>query len=315
MKRIQITRLGIFIGCLLAAVAVRAGAQPSTLTVHHNANLRAMPSTQSAILVHLEPGDRLTLEEPNKTQGFVHVRTESDVVGWVYQTLVHIDEPDDVVIPTFAAAATIDPGWVKPTPVGSALQGPPGFASCPADGEAGGDTDTNRRKNRKDLPSTYHDVAFDAITSRPFPDASPNRLNWTAAQKAQIEPFEGVAVSVIGYVVAVKKQSGGTGEATNCHFNKTNFVDVHVALVQIPGDGEKDAIVVEPTPRFYAQHPTWLFSTLNDLEDSPDPVRVSGWLLLDPVHKGHLGTFRSTLWEIHPITKIEVFRNGQWKVW
>ena len=29
------------------------------------------------------------------------------------------------------------------------------------------------------------------------------------------------------------------GEATNCHFNKTNFVDVHVALAQIPGDGEK----------------------------------------------------------------------------
>ena len=41
----------------------------------------------------------------------------------------------------------------------------------------------------------------------------------------------------------------------------------------------------------------------------------SGWLLFDPVHKGHLGTFRASLWEIHPITKIEVFRNGQWTVW
>jgi hypothetical protein len=54
---------------------------------------------------------------------------------------------------------------------------------------------------------------------------------------------------------------------------------------------------------------------LNDLDDSPDPVRISGWLLLDPVHKGHLGVYRSTLWEIHPITKIEVFKNGQWTVW
>jgi hypothetical protein len=63
----------------------------------------------------------------------------------VYQTLVHIDESDDVVIPTLAAAATTDPMWVKSLPVGSALLGPPGFASCPADGEAGGDTDTNRR--------------------------------------------------------------------------------------------------------------------------------------------------------------------------
>jgi hypothetical protein len=72
-------------------------------------------------------------------------------------------------------------------------------------------------------------------------------------------------------------------------------------------------IVVEPTPRFYGAHPTWRFVGLNDLDHSPDPVRISGWLLLDPVHNGHLGTFRATLWEIHRITKIEVFRNGQWQ--
>jgi hypothetical protein len=122
-------------------------------------------------------------------------------------------------------------------------------------------------------------------------------------------------VSVVGYIVAVKKQSGGDGEATNCHFNTTNFVDVHVALVETLGDGEKESIVVEPTPRFYGQHPTWIFSKLNDLDDSPDPVRISGWLLLDPVHKNHLKKLRKTLWEIHPITKIEVFKNGVWVPW
>jgi len=36
-------------------------------------------------------------------------------------------------------------------------------------------------------------------------------------------------------------------------------------------------------------------------------------MLLDPVRKGHLGMYRSTLWEIRPITKIEVFRHGQWQ--
>jgi hypothetical protein len=34
--------------------------------------------------------------------------------------------------------------------------------------------------------------------------------------------------------------------------------------------------------------------------------------MLDPEHKAHLGHFRQTLWEIHPITKIAVFRNGHW---
>jgi hypothetical protein len=186
---------------------------------------------------------------------------------------------------------------------------------CPADGEPGGDIGTNRRKNRKDVPASYSAVTFDALASLSYPDASTNRNNWTAAQLAEIEPFEGVAVSIVGYIVAVKKQYGGSGEATNCHFNKPTFVDVHVALAKEPGDGEKESIVVEPTPRFYAQHPKWVWSQLNDLDDSPDPVRISGWTLLDPVHKGHLGTYRSTLWEIHPITKIEVFKNGQWTIW
>ena len=37
------------------------------------------------------------------------------------------------------------------------------------------------------------------------------------------------------------------------------------------------------------------------------PVRISGWLLFDPQHTNHLKKYRSTLWEIHPITKIEVW--------
>jgi len=40
-------------------------------------------------------------------------------------------------------------------------------------------------------------------------------------------------------------------------------------------------------------------------------VRISGWLMLDPDHRNHLGTFRSTLWELHPITKFEVYTEGQ----
>jgi hypothetical protein len=56
-------------------------------------------------------------------------------------------------------------------------------------------------------------------------------VHWSAAEKAAIAQFEGVAVSVVGFIVAVKKQSGGSGEATNCHFNITNFVHTHVALV------------------------------------------------------------------------------------
>jgi hypothetical protein len=33
--------------------------------------------------------------------------------------------------------------------------------------------------------------------------------------------------------------------------------------------------------------------------------------MLDPDHAAHLGKYRDTLWEIHPITRFEVFRDGK----
>jgi hypothetical protein len=306
-------------GCIAVATVLlvcHPAAQGQTLVIHHNANLRASASTQSAILAHLDPGAELTLLASNQTAGFYHGRTADGVEGWVYHTLGHVEETDEIPsAPPGAAATAFDPAWARPSPTGSIFTGPPGTQPCPADGEAGGDTGTNRLKNRTDVPASYHQVAFSTVAALPYPDANTKRSKWTPDQLAAIAPFEGVAVSVEGFIVAVKKQSGGGGEETNCHFNQPNFVDVHVALVAKPGDGEKDAVVVESTPRFYAKHPTWVYSTLKDLDHSADPVRISGWTLLDPVHKGHIGTYRSTLWEIHPITRIEVFRNGGWTLW
>jgi hypothetical protein len=34
--------------------------------------------------------------------------------------------------------------------------------------------------------------------------------------------------------------------------------------------------------------------------------------MLNPDHRNHLNRFRSTLWEVHPITKIEVWKENQW---
>jgi hypothetical protein len=41
-------------------------------------------------------------------------------------------------------------------------------------------------------------------------------------------------------------------------------------------------------------------------------VRISGWLVYDFEHFGVIGTRRATVWEVHPITVIEVQQNGQW---
>jgi hypothetical protein len=124
--------------------------------------------------------------------------------------------------------------------------------------------------------------------------------------------FEGIPVRTIGYIVAIKVESRGSGESTNCHFTGTDEVDWHVPLVQAAGDGEKTSIVVETTPRVRESHPKWTPEALAPWVNSDAPVRVSGYLLFDPEHRAHLGVYRSTLWEIHPITKIEVFQSNAW---
>ena len=42
-------------------------------------------------------------------------------------------------------------------------------------------------------------------------------------------------------------------------------------------------------------------------------VRISGWLMLDQEHPEQIGKTRGTLWEIHPITRIEVKDANGWR--
>jgi hypothetical protein len=91
--------------------------------------------------------------------------------------------------------------------------------------------------------------------------------------------------------------------------------DWHIALVEHPGDGEATSIVVEPTPRIKKNHPKWTEAKLTPWLNSDQPARISGWLLFSPQHTNHLKKYRSTLWEIHPITKNEVWDNdtNKWR--
>lgn len=117
---------------------------------------------------------------------------------------------------------------------------------------------------------------------------------------------------MVGYLVAIKPQTGGSGESTNCYMTRPAEVDWHVALVERTGDGEAEAIVVETTPRVRVDHPKWTVTRLRSWVDSGGAVRISGWLLFDLAHRNHLGRYRKTLWEIHPITRMEVWLNGAW---
>jgi hypothetical protein len=312
---------------VFALTAIRpAAAQDSTtaaadsahrLIVVRNVNLRPAPTTASPEIRLLRPPDELRLREDTTTSGYYAVRTQDDEDGWVWARNVRRKSEVDsaaggapAVAPAGVAASSIDESWDKPAPNHSSFTSH--GASCGAQGD-GGDAETNLRKNRTDVPPAYHDVAFDAVATLSYPAGPKHRHDWSPAQLAKIQRYEGTAVRVVGYLVALKPQTGGSGESTNCHWTAASEVDWHIALVGAAGRGEEESVVVETTPRIRRNHAGWKPARLKGWVDADAPVRISGWLMFDPEHRNHLGKYRATLWEIHPITKIEVWRNDRWE--
>jgi len=207
----------------------------------------------------------------------------------------------------------VSPGWAHPVPRDTVLPATP--AACGSVG-SGGDTATNARKNRVDRAPTYHRVAFDSLARLPYPPHHPkSRLQWTAPALDSLARFEGAALRVTGFLAGMKVESGGGGETANCHLADSGHVDWHMWLVGRAGDPKAAAVVVETTPRVRPAHPRWTPARLAPAIAAPDSVRISGWLMFDPEHAEQLGgahPTRTTLWEIHPVMQIEIFRAGRW---
>lgn len=324
-----------FVGFLLLVVAFPLHAQQAKVT--RNVNLRADPSTDNPPIRLLTPPEQVQLLEPDKTSDYYHVKTASGEEGWVWSPNIRILEPtptpspgitatptaEPVATPTPLGPATaVDPSWEKGTPEETTFTN--GSHTCPPDGDPAGDAETNHLKNRVDEPTAYHEVTFEAIANLPKPHVKTTRKGWKATDRAiaatDITPYEGVALSVVGFIVTRVKVENG-GEGTNCGLTLDPEVDWHIPLVAHAHDPEKLSIVVETTPRVRRKHPKWAVDALNDWVNGDAPVRISGWLMFDPDHPSMKfdpsqpnlpGKFRQTLWEIHPITKIEVSKNNAW---
>ena len=84
--------------------------------------------------------------------------------------------------------------------------------------------------------------------------------------------------------------------------------DYHVQITEVPvgclGRDTTDQLITELTPGIRARRPQYTLGALRALCGADTRVRVSGWLLYDSPHNGDSG--RSTPWEVHPITRIEV---------
>ena len=192
----------------------------------------------------------------------------------------------------------------KPTPIS------PGFEGCPAGGD-GGDPLLNRLKNRVDS-AAWIPVAFDDVLRLAWPPGTSRRRmrrQWSAKDAASVARFEGIPISVEGYVAGVNVSGP---ESTNCHGAASRFRDWHLWLAPSPGRDRRRAIVAEPTPATRAKHRQWTLTRLRRLSRDSVRVRVSGWLLLDTEHPEEVGKTRGTIWEIHPVMRIEMRRGNRW---
>ena len=190
---------------------------------------------------------------------------------------------------------------VKPKPVEITFEG------CPPEGDNPRMAALNRLKNRVD-EGGYRAVPFDSIVALRWPAPRVERA-WTAAERAYVTRYQGIPVAVEGYLAGAK-ESGP--ESPNCHGADPKYQDWHVWLTKAPGEDRTRSIVVETTPRVRINHPAWTLAALRRSVRNQERVRVSGWLMFDPEHPDQLGRTRGTLWEIHPIMRIDVQRRGGW---
>lgn len=345
-------RLPAFAGLLLGISLLGATNAPAqTYVTARDVFLRKSPSMSGAKLRELGTGDTVTRRANVAAKpGWLPVRTTDGKAGWVglvnlrdVAVAVAASATTTVPEPTGNAATRIDSTWEKPAIVQSTILVQGGAKSCGPTGDDSTDDGTNLHKNRADIPSSSHLITIEAIRS--LPDTVlwrfTNRHHWTRADSDVVIPYEGIPVTVEGFFQVVKPQetspptgNNSVGESPNCHSWSEDDTDWHVALVADTSEAEERAVVVEPTPRTKRAHAAWTVSQVSKLairatpHAAPDPanavrVRVTGFLMLDPVHPTHIRGhctascdtktfFRATLWEVHPVTRIEVFRNGAW---
>ncbi|GAC1516588.1 MAG: hypothetical protein NVS1B4_12350 [Gemmatimonadaceae bacterium] len=238
--------------------------------------------------------------------------------------------------PAPVVAGAIDPAWPRTPSNATDYRWPDGPSVVCAAAGINGDPPTNLFKNRNDEPAQYHAVTWDAIANLEFPH---NQLKhrsgsapWSADDLAVLARYEGLPIAVAGFLSGAKEEVPGRdaagnvrkGESTNCGENTPAHVDWHMYLTREPHQKTRSSIVVETTPRVRPNHPAWTLDGMKQLAANGDSVRVSGWLMFDPEHWDQMWQYRGaadttgikarvTLWEIHPITKIEVRRNGVWE--
>lgn len=296
-RQVSVRTLAAIIAMLTLECIRASSSQAQLLRVTSPVNLRRSASTDSAP-IRLVPKDSVLVVADHETEnGFYAVESLSGETGWVWARNVK-----RVTAGESAARA----------PASRALLAATEARACRADGNAvlgSRDDSTDALKIRTNI---VRQSDIDAGVT----------LHAMLARGADAGRFDQKrAATIEGYILLVKD---GGPETVNCGGQRP--YDTHMDVVASKGvTADGSAVIVEVTPQWrkvVAQSGgDWSTKTLKP-ELVGKRVRVTGWLLWDWRHQGvatNTGKAatkkeRATVWEIHPITKIEVFEDGDWKV-
>ncbi len=199
----------------------------------------------------------------------------------------------------------------------SALSAPASAATCPPEGR-GGDPIANRLQNREKVPRSYQEIDISTFKNQFSPDldTAATRDQFTPAQIDYIAPREKRAIALTGYLLMTQR---GPRSAANCSALLRRNIVIWISTVpEIHPHQAKllraQSVVANLTPSGQAQHADWRLDRLEKLARQGSQVRVSGWAYYDASGLNALGKTQATLWEIHPITRIEIWKNGGWEV-
>ncbi|MDQ2744448.1 MAG: hypothetical protein M3Z66_19450 [Chloroflexota bacterium] len=184
------------------------------------------------------------------------------------------------------------------------------YHHCPAKGAPGGDPELDLLKNRIDLPPHPQTWTFHRLLHLPWPKAVDGvaMKQWSVSERRQVDRYEGSGVRVVGYIASVSVLP--IPESANCY--GLGGFDTHLWLASRPRAPRKDSIVTEVTPRVEARESGFDEDQMDRLAREGAKVRITGWLFLDNRHDSAVEKIRATLWEIHPVTRIDVWRGGRW---
>ena len=198
----------------------------------------------------------------------------------------------------------------------STAPSPGPYKSCQEQGN-GGDTILNSLKNRSAPSQSPKHMTLQQVFQLPGSTQvgrSNPRSTWTRQNLQLVAPFEQTSVEIEGFLRRVKQEG-----PEHCNCERVDLNDFHMWIIAQPRDPPTNAMVVEATPRWRGYNPNWNLNALNHVVAQHARVRITGWLMFDQEHPEQLHAMtnqpatRGTLWELHPVTKIEVFSGGVWK--